>query len=700
MTTTQSRFGQALAALVALTVALSAFGYAPVGTVAAQSVSVSNSPSATTAAPGDTVTITTTFTSTDVNGPGVGAQLPAGWIGETTDADGGFDEAEAGGNVLQVVWLENGTYEVTYDVEVPSDAAEGDYTVTTEGSGINPANGDRLVESTTTTITVETTPDNQPPSASFDVSPTEPTVGESVTVNASGSADADGSVESYAWDFGDGTTATGETATHTFTSPGEYEVELTVTDDGGANDTATQTVSVEEAAAPAAFQLSGLDVQSPVTQGDTATVSAIVENTGDDAGTQTVSAAVDGSTVDSQEVSLAGGASQSVSFDLATADLSIGDHGVEISTADDSATGQLTVTEPASEPPTDAPETSVSLSPTTSETFVGGTATYELVVDDASGGVGAYSATVSVDDPAVGAITGVELQGNPAGQTTDVDVAADGSSVAIDAALMDTADAGSVAVATITVQGAAAGSTDLSASLSALGNEAGTSYTVTDTQGASLSVTEKSTSVSLQPDSSEVAIDGTTTYELVVDNAAGGVGAYTATVSVDDPAIGSITDVELQGDPAEATAEADIAGDGSSVAIDAALMNTDDAGSVVVATITVEGAAAGSTALSTDVAALADENANTYAVTDATGASLTVTEITVGDYASPVTDVDDDGAYEDINGDGEFDIVDVQGLFVNLDDDAVQETPAYFDFNDDGTVDVVDVQALFAELTD
>ena len=67
---------------------------------------------------------------------------------------------------------------------------------------------------------------------------------------------------------------------------------------------------------------------------------------------------------------------------------------------------------------------------------------------------------------------------------------------------------------------------------------------------------------------------------------------------------------------------------------------------------------------------------------------------------SPPTDPDGDGRYEDINGDGTFDIVDVQALFANLDSDVVQNNPEAFDFNGDGQVDVVDVQALFAELNE
>jgi hypothetical protein len=343
-------------------------------------------------------------------------------------------------------------------------------------------------------------------------------------------------------------------------------------------------------------------------------------------------------------------------------------------------------------------ETSVSLSPTTSQTAVGGTTTYDLVIDDANGGVGAYSATVSLDDASVGTITEVDLSGSPAGQTTNVSIAADGTSVSIDAALMNTSDTGSVTVATITVQGDAPGTTDLSTTVDALGNEQGVSYTVTGASGASLSVTEKSSSLSLSPTSDEVSIDDTATYDLIVDTADGGVGAYSANVSLDDASVAEISDVDVLGNPAEQTTNVDIAADGASVSIDAALMDTQDTGSVVVATITVQGEAAGETNLSVAATALGDEDGNNYAITGTNGATLTITEVTVGDFANPVTDTDGDGEYEDINGDGTFNIVDVQALFANLGDAAVQNNVEKFDFNDDGSVNIVDVQALFFEL--
>jgi PKD repeat protein len=85
---------------------------------------------------------------------------------------------------------------------------------------------------------------NTYPTASFTYSPSSPSTGESVSFDGSGSSDPDGSISSYDWDFGDGTTATGSTASHSYSSSGDYAVTLTVTDDAGATDSTTQTVSV------------------------------------------------------------------------------------------------------------------------------------------------------------------------------------------------------------------------------------------------------------------------------------------------------------------------------------------------------------------------------------------------------------------------------------------------------------------------
>ena len=82
--------------------------------------------------------------------------------------------------------------------------------------------------------------DNQPPVASFTATPSALTV----AFNAGTSSDPDGTIASYAWDFGDSTTGTGATASHTYSSAGTYNVVLTVTDNDGAQTSSTQAVKV------------------------------------------------------------------------------------------------------------------------------------------------------------------------------------------------------------------------------------------------------------------------------------------------------------------------------------------------------------------------------------------------------------------------------------------------------------------------
>lgn len=85
---------------------------------------------------------------------------------------------------------------------------------------------------------------NQPPVASFTFSPTNPSPGENVTFNAAGSSDPDGTIVSYAWNFGDGTTGTGVNVTKAYAAAGTYTVTLTVTDNVGATGTTTRSITV------------------------------------------------------------------------------------------------------------------------------------------------------------------------------------------------------------------------------------------------------------------------------------------------------------------------------------------------------------------------------------------------------------------------------------------------------------------------
>ena len=84
------------------------------------------------------------------------------------------------------------------------------------------------------------------PTASFVADPTSGPAPLTVSVDGSASFDTDGSVVSYAWDFGNGQTATGPTASVQYADPGEYTISLTVTDDEGLTGVAVRTITVTE----------------------------------------------------------------------------------------------------------------------------------------------------------------------------------------------------------------------------------------------------------------------------------------------------------------------------------------------------------------------------------------------------------------------------------------------------------------------
>ncbi len=126
---------------------------------------------------------------------------------------------------------------VSHSYANTGNAASATFTVTltvTDSSGM-----------TASTTSVKTITD-RPPTASFTFSPTKPVVGQTVTFDASASADPDGTIISYAWTFGDGTTGTGKMTTHAYNVSGNFSVTLAVTDNSGLGATTSQIVPVTQ----------------------------------------------------------------------------------------------------------------------------------------------------------------------------------------------------------------------------------------------------------------------------------------------------------------------------------------------------------------------------------------------------------------------------------------------------------------------
>ena len=92
------------------------------------------------------------------------------------------------------------------------------------------------------------TPSSSQLKASFSYTPTTPTTGQTVTFTATASGGT--SPYSYSWNFGDGMTGTGSSTTHTYSSPGTFNVALTVKDSGSPQQTANSQKTVTVTSQP------------------------------------------------------------------------------------------------------------------------------------------------------------------------------------------------------------------------------------------------------------------------------------------------------------------------------------------------------------------------------------------------------------------------------------------------------------------
>ncbi|WP_167768516.1 PKD domain-containing protein [Haloarcula amylovorans] len=217
------------------------------------SVSVSQSAtSPTTVAPGESVAVETTLDYSDVNSPGINVTLPSGWTVVSHSDDGGT----YGPPKPAWTWLEGdadgvaGSHTVTYTVQVPADAMEGEYTISANGSGIDPADSSTVADTDGLTVTVVEPTQSPTADAGPDQTVDE---GATVTLDASGSADSDGSISSYQWTQTEGSSVTlSDTAAAqpTFTAPSvDSETTLTfqvaVTDNDGEESTDTVNVTVQ-----------------------------------------------------------------------------------------------------------------------------------------------------------------------------------------------------------------------------------------------------------------------------------------------------------------------------------------------------------------------------------------------------------------------------------------------------------------------
>ncbi|MBN1446922.1 MAG: PKD domain-containing protein, partial [Bacteroidetes bacterium] len=106
---------------------------------------------------------------------------------------------------------------------------------------------------------------NTPPVASFTATPDNGLAPLLVAFDGSTSNDPDGTISTYEWDFGDGNTATGVTASHSYPYVGTYTATLTVTDDKNATGTTSLPIIVTTTPPLASFTATPTSGDAPLT---------------------------------------------------------------------------------------------------------------------------------------------------------------------------------------------------------------------------------------------------------------------------------------------------------------------------------------------------------------------------------------------------------------------------------------------------
>jgi PKD repeat protein len=126
---------------------------------------------------------------------------------------------------------------------VPEDWSDSDHVVTVT-VGSPDQDNDEIVNRNADNEDDDTVYLDNPPIAELSISPDDPIVGETVTLDGSASRDLEGGIVSYVWTVDGEQVATGESASWTPSESGVREIRLTVEDDTGQTDSESLSVYV------------------------------------------------------------------------------------------------------------------------------------------------------------------------------------------------------------------------------------------------------------------------------------------------------------------------------------------------------------------------------------------------------------------------------------------------------------------------
>lgn len=167
----------------------------------------------------------------------------------STDADGNI--------VATSISFGDGSAPVNATSASHTYSAAGTYTITatvTDNLGASASKSASLVVSAA----------NVAPTAVISATPSTAYAPVTVNASAAGSSDPDGAIASSVISFGDGTTASGLTASHKYSAAGGYTITAKITDNLGATSSASTTVTVKAPEVIVSSPVSGAAVTSQV----------------------------------------------------------------------------------------------------------------------------------------------------------------------------------------------------------------------------------------------------------------------------------------------------------------------------------------------------------------------------------------------------------------------------------------------------
>ncbi|AKB32998.1 cell surface protein [Methanosarcina siciliae HI350] len=192
--------------------------------------------------------------------------------------------------------------------------------------------------------------------------------------------------------------------------------------------------------------------------------------------------------------------------------------------------------------------------------------------------------------------------------------------------------------------------------------------------------------------------DGDTSTEQSPSHTYSKAGNYTVnlTVALDDPDVAEVVDIKY---PTWALITENSSLPGTSIylkTVDGGDVVKEGAAGVVLAILAVSGKESGSANLSVGVDRLDDDSGNVIEPEFLTGTIEVTFLSSLPDQEYAPKDLDGDGLYEDLTGNGEFSFVDIVAYFHNMDWVEENMPVEYFDFNGNERIDFDDVVDMFA----